>query len=116
MAAFKGVNRVLKPDGKFFIIEAHPFFRKGSEVVLETQKRFYVRDSGYKIDYKSKSDKNHWFTLDEMTKSINEAGLAILRIYEPDPSIALKEYNAAYYSMRLRYPAMIVYEICKVKP
>jgi SAM-dependent methyltransferase len=115
VAAFRCVNRVMKPNGRFYIIESHPFFGRASEVVLETGKDFCVREPSYKFEYKLKDDPHHWFTLEEMTKATCEGGLTILRIYEPDPSIALKEQNAAAYFFRLKCPAMIVYEICKIR-
>jgi len=37
-----------------------------------------------------------------------------LRIYEPDPSVALQQENAGGFAFRLKYPGMIVYEICKL--
>jgi len=115
VATFQCVNRVLKPNGRFYIIESHPFFGRTSEVLLETGEDFCVRETSYKIEYKSKDDPHHWFTLEEMTKATYESGLAVLQIYEPDPSITLKEENAQAYFFRLKCPSMIVYEICKAK-
>lgn len=113
--AFSCISRILKDNGRFFIIESHPFFGKIiQEIKSDTEEDFCIRSSDYKIEYKLKGDPHHWFTLDEMTRATSENGLAILRIYEPDPSIDLKHLNAKVYSFRLKYPGMIVYEICKI--
>ncbi len=115
VGAFRGVSRLLKKDGLFLIVESHPFFGQVlHEVVSESGEYFCLRSSGYKIEYRSKGDPHHWFTLDEMTKATSESGLAVLRIHEPDPALALKQENADAYAFRLKYPGMIVYEICKL--
>jgi len=113
--AFSSIRRILKDDGKCFVIESHPFFgRVLQEVVSDTGEYLCVRSPHYRIEYKLKSDVHHWFTLDEMTKATSASGLAIFRIHEPDPSPALKHENAAGYFFRLKYPGLIVYEICKM--
>jgi hypothetical protein len=53
-------------------------------------------------------------TVDEMTNALSENCLAICRIYEPDPSVELEKENSQLYKFFLKYPHMIVYEICKV--
>lgn len=112
---FAGISRVLKDDGKCFVIESHPFFGPvGQELLANTGEYFCVRSPHYKIEYKLKSDVHHWFTLEEMTKATSENGLAISRIYEPDPAMDLKKENAAAYAFRLKYPGMIVYDIRKM--
>ena len=73
-----------------------------------------MRSPHYKIEHKLKSDIHHWFTLEELTRATSESGLALLRIHEPDPSAALQQENPVGYSFRLKYPGLIVYEICKV--
>lgn len=115
--AFCGVNKLLKKNGKFYIIESHPFFGQiiREKITSDVVKYFYKSPFSYKIEYKEKDYPHHLFTLDEMTKAISESGLAILRIYEPDPSIDLKNEDLNVYSFRLKYPSMIVYEICKVR-
>lgn len=116
LAAFRSVSRLLKGDGRFFIIESHPFFGQVlREITSDTGEYFCIRPSGYKIEYKLESDPHHWFTLDEMTRAISESGLAVLRIHEPDPSIALKQEDSKSYAFRLKYPGSIVYEICKIR-
>jgi hypothetical protein len=50
-----------------------------------------------------------------MTSALSENHMAILRIYEPDPSVELEKENAQLYQFFLKYPHMIVYEICKVR-
>jgi uncharacterized protein len=113
--AFRGVSRLLKENGRFFIIESHPLFGHASrEMMAKDGEYYYIRPAGYKIEYKQKDYPHHWFTLDEMTKATSESGLAVFRIYEPDPSIALKKESPEAYSFRLKYPGMIVYEVCKV--
>jgi SAM-dependent methyltransferase len=115
VAAFRNISRLLKEDGRFLIIESHPCFGPVlHEVVSDSGEYFCIRPSGYKIEFKSRRDPHHWFTLDEMTTATSESGLAVLRIHEPDPGIALKHENAGAYSFRLKYPGMIVYEICKL--
>jgi SAM-dependent methyltransferase len=117
VAAFRSIGRLLKEDGRFLIIESHPCFgRVLHEVVSDSGEYFCIRPSGYKIEYRSKCDPHHWFTLDEMTRATSESGLAVLRIHEPDPAVAMKQENAGAYSFRLKYPGMIVYEICKLTP
>ena len=115
VAAFKSICRLLKEDGRFFIIESHPFFgRISKEIAAGNGEYFYMRPSDYKIDYKFNGFPHHWFTLDEMSSAINESGLAISRIYEPDPGVALKHDSVESYSFRMKYPGMIVYELIKV--
>ena len=117
VAAFRSISRLLKEDGRFLIIESHPCFGQVlHEVVSDSGEHFCLRPSGYKIEYRSKCDPHHWFTLDEMTRATSESGLVVLRIHEPDPAVALKQENAGAYSFRLKYPGMIVYEICKLTP
>jgi hypothetical protein len=114
-AAFQCVSELLKPTGRFYIIESHPCFGQAMrEIVSDRGEGFCVRPPGYRIEYKLKGDPHHWFTLEEMTRATSEAGLAVWRIHEPDPSPALKQDNPAAYSFRLKYPGMIVYEICKI--
>jgi len=113
--AFGGIRRVLKENGRCLVIESHPFFgRVFQEIPSDTGEFLCVRSPHYKIEYKLKSDVHHWFTLDEMTKATSENGLAISRIYEPDPSPALQHENPPGYLFRLKYPGLIVYEICKL--
>lgn len=115
VAAFRAIGRLLKEDGRFVIIENHPCFGNVlHEVVSDSGEYFCIRPSGYKIEYRSKRDPHHWFTLDEMTRATSESGLAVLRIHEPDPAVVLKQENADTYSFRLKYPGLIVYEICKL--
>ena len=109
------INRILKDQGRFFIIEAHPFFGQLAKgIKFSSQGRFHGRLPNYKIEYKSKNNPHHWFTLDEMTSGLSENGLAICRIYEPDPSAELEKENPQLFRFFLKYPHMIVYEICKV--
>jgi SAM-dependent methyltransferase len=113
--AFRGIRRVLKDDGRCLVIESHPFFGQAfREIQADNGQCFCVRSPHYKIEYRLKSDVHHWFTLDEMTRATSENGLAIYRIYEPDPALGLKHENASAYLFRLKYPGMIVYEICKL--
>lgn len=117
VAAFSCISRLLKDDGRFFIMEAHPAFgRVSQEITSDTGERFGIMPYGYKIKYKQKDDPHHWFTLDEMTRATSQSGMAVLRILEPDPAIALKRENPGQYSFHLKYPGMIVYEICKLHP
>jgi SAM-dependent methyltransferase len=114
--AFSSIARVMKDDGRCFIIESHPFFGQVfHEIPSGAGEYVCLRSPHYKIEYKLKSDIHHWFTLEEMTKATSENGLAILCIHEPDPSIDFKHENAEGYSFRLKYPAMIVYEMCKLR-
>ncbi len=113
--AFSCISRILKDDARFFIIEAHPCFVHTGEFLSDSGEYFLIRSAHYKIEYKLKGDFHHWFTLDEMTRATSENCLAVLRIYEPDPSAALKKENPESYSFRLKYPGMIVYEICKIR-
>ncbi len=109
------INRVLKDEGRFFIIEAHPFFGQLAKGITFSNKgHFHGRLPNYKIEYKAKDNPHHWFTLDEMTSGLSENCLAICRIYEPDPSVELEKENAHLFKFFLKYPHMIVYEICKV--
>ena len=109
------INRVLKNEGRFFIIEAHPFFGQLAKGITFSNKgHFHGRLPNYKIEYKAEDNPHHWFTLDEMTSGLSENCLAICRIYEPDPSVELKKENAQLFKFFLKYPHMIVYEICKV--
>lgn len=114
--ALNKINRILKDQGRFFIIEAHPFFGQFAKgITFSSEGHFHGRLSHYKIEYKRKDNPNHWFTLNEMTKALSENCLAILRIYEPDPSVELEKENSQLYKFFLKYPHMIVYEICKVR-
>lgn len=113
--AFSCISRILKDNGRFFIIEAHPCFGHMEAFLSDSGEYFLIRSAHYKIEYKLKGDFHHWFTLDEMTRATSENDLAVLRIYEPDPSAALKKENPESYSFRLKYPGMIVYEICKIR-
>jgi SAM-dependent methyltransferase len=109
------INRVLKDEGRFFIIEAHPFFGQLAKGITFSNKgHFHGRLPNYKIEYKAEDNPHHWFTLDEMTSGLSENCLAICRIYEPDPSVELEKENAQLFKFFLKYPHMIVYEICKV--
>jgi SAM-dependent methyltransferase len=113
--ALSEISKILKDQGRFFIIEAHPFFGQLAKgIKFSSQGHFHGRLPNYKIEYKHKDNPHHWFTLDEITKALNENALAICRIYEPDPSIELEKENAQLYNFFLKYPHMIVYEICKV--
>jgi hypothetical protein len=114
--AFSSIRRVLKDDGRCFVIESHPFFgRVFQEIPSSTGELLCVRSPHYKIEHRLKSDVHHWFTLEEMTAAASENGLAIARILEPDPALALKSANPAGYSFRLKYPGMIVYEFCALQ-
>jgi radical SAM protein with 4Fe4S-binding SPASM domain len=113
--AFGGIKRVLKDNGRCFVIESHPLFgRVFQEIPSNTGEPLCVRSPHYKIDYRLKSDVHHWFTLDEMTRATSENRLAVSRIFEPDPSPTLKSKNPSGYAFHLKYPGMIVYEICKI--
>ena len=115
--ALSKINRILKDQGRFFIIEAHPFFGQLAKgIKFSSQGHFHGHLPNYKIEFKHKDNPHHWFTLDEITKALNENGLAICRIYEPDPSAELEKENPQLYKFFLKYPHMIVYEICKVNP
>ena len=114
--ALSEIRRVMKDEGRFFIVEAHPFFGQLAKgITLSKEGRFHGRLPNYKLAYKAKDNPHHWFTLDEMTSALNENSLAICRIYEPDPSVELEKENPHLYSFYLKYPHLIVYEICKVK-
>jgi len=114
--ALSEISRVMKDQGRFFIIEAHPFFGQLAKGITSSSNgRFRGRLPNYKIEYKAKDNPHHWFTLDEMTSAFSENGLAICRIYEPDPSVELEKENPQLYRFYLKYPHLIVYEICKVK-
>lgn len=114
--ALSEIRRVMKDEGRFFIIEAHPFFGQLAKGITSSSNgRFHGRLPNYKIENKAKDNPHHWFTLDEMTSGLSENDLAICRIYEPDPSVELKKENAQLYNFFLKYPHMIVYEICKVR-
>jgi len=113
--ALSKITRILKDQGRFFIIEAHPFFGQLSKGITDSSEgHFHGRLPNYKIEFKRKDNPHHWFTLDEITKALNENDLAICRIYEPDPSVELEKENAQLFNFFLKYPHMIVYEICKV--
>ena len=110
------ISRIMKDQGRFFIIEAHPFFGQLAKgIKFSREGHFRGRLPNYKIEYKGKNNPHHWFTLDEMTRHLIENGLAICRIYEPDPSLELEKENAQLFKFFLKYPHMIVYEICKVR-
>jgi len=114
--ALSEISRILTDQGRFFIIEAHPFFGQlAKAITLSKDGRFHGRLPSYKIEYKAKDNPHHWFTLDEMTSALCENCLAICRIYEPDPSVELEKENPHLYRFYLKYPHLIVYEICKVK-
>ncbi len=109
------ISRILKDQGRFFIIEAHPFFGQLAKgIKFSSEGHFHGRLPNYKIEYKAKNNPHHWFTLDEMTSALSENSLAICRIYEPDPSVELEKENTQLFKFFLKYPHMIVYEICKV--
>ncbi len=113
-AVFRHIGRILKENGRFYIIEAHPVFGKLLwDIQLESGESLSILSSDYRIEYKQSYNPTHWFTLDEMTRATSESGLAISRIYEPDPSAALKQEDPARYAIRLKYPGMIVYDIVK---
>jgi len=113
--ALSKINRILKDQGRFFIIEAHPFFGQLSKgITTSNNGHFHGLLPNYKIEHKRKENPHHWFTLDEMTKALSENSLAICRIYEPDPSVELEKENPQLYKFFLKYPHLIVYEICKV--
>ncbi len=113
--ALSKINRILKNQGRFFIIEAHPFFGQLAKGIKYSKEgHFHGGLPNYKIEYKQKNNPHHWFTLDEMTSALNENGLAICRIYEPDPSVELEKENTQLFKFFLKYPHLIVYEICKV--
>ena len=114
--ALSEIRRVMKDEGRFFIIEAHPFFGQLAKGITSSSNgRFHGRLPNYKIEYQAKDNPHHWFTLDEMTRALSENCLAICRIYEPDPSIELEKENPHLYRFYLKYPHLIVYEICKMK-
>ena len=114
--ALSRINRILKDRGRFFIIEAHPFFGQLAKgIKFSSEGHFHGRLPNYKIEYKGKNNPHHWFTLNEITSALSENCLAICRIYEPDPSVELKKENAQLFKFFLKYPHMIVYEICKVR-
>ncbi len=114
--ALSEIRRVMKDEGRFFIIEAHPFFGQLAKGITSSSKgRFHGRLPNYKIEYNAKDNPHHWFTLDEMTRALSENGLAICRIYEPDPSVELEKENPHLYKFYLKYPHLIVYEICKAR-
>lgn len=114
--ALSEISRILTDQGRFFIIEAHPFFGQLAKGITHSKEgRFHGRLPNYRIEYKAKDNPHHWFTLDEMTSALCENHLAICRIYEPDPSVELKKENPHLYKFYLKYPHLIVYEICKVK-
>ena len=114
--ALSEIRRVMKDEGRFFIIEAHPFFGQLAKGITSSSNgRFHGRLPNYKIANKAKDNPHHWFTLDEMTSALSENFLAICRIYEPDPSVELEKENPHLYRFYLKYPHLIVYEICKVK-
>ncbi len=109
------IKRVMKDEGRLFIVEAHPFFGQLAKgITASSNGRFQGRLPNYKIEYKAKDNPHHWFTLDEMTSALNENSLAICRIYEPDPSVELEKETPHLYRFYLKYPHLIVYEICKV--
>jgi 2-polyprenyl-3-methyl-5-hydroxy-6-metoxy-1,4-benzoquinol methylase len=113
--ALSKINKLLKDQGRFFIIEAHPFFGQLAKgIKFSSEGHFHGRLPNYKIEFKAKNNPHHWFTLDEMTSALSENGLAICRIYEPDPSVELEKENAQLFKFFLKYPHLIVYEICKV--
>ncbi len=113
--ALSKINRILKDQGRFFIIEAHPFFGQLAKgIALSNGGHFRGCLPRYKIEHKHKDNPNHWFTLSEMTNALSENQMAILHIYEPDPSVELKKENAQLYKFLLKYPHLIVYEIGKV--
>jgi SAM-dependent methyltransferase len=114
--ALREIRRIMKDEGRFFIIEAHPFFGQLAKGITSSSNgRFHGRLPNYKIANKAKDNPHHWFTLDEMTSALNENSLAICRIYEPNPSVELEKENPHLYRFYLKYPHLIVYEICKVK-
>ena len=88
--ALSEISRIMKDQGRFFIIEAHPFFGQLAKgIKFSREGHFRGRLPNYKIEYKGKNNPHHWFTLDEMTRALIENGLAICRIYEPDPSVGI---------------------------
>lgn len=112
--AFAGVRRVLRRGGRCLIMESHPFFGQVfREVPGDTGELFCVRSPHYRIEYRRRTDVHHWFTLDEMTRATSEAGLTIVRIREPDPDPAWGDQDPSAYAFRLKYPALIVYEVCR---
>lgn len=112
---FQSVARVLKPTGRLFIIEAHPFFGTVMEEITSPDGEvFCIRQGDYRIEYKTPGELHHWFTLEEMTRAASEGGLAIIRIHEPEPSRSMQDSDPDGYRFRMRYPAMIVYEICRL--
>ena len=85
--ALSEISRILKDHGRFFIVEAYPFFGQlAKEITLSREGRFQGRLPNCKISYKAKDNPHHWFTLDEMTSALCQNYLAICRIYEPNPS------------------------------
>jgi SAM-dependent methyltransferase len=104
------IRRVMKDAGRFFIIEAHPFFGQLAKgITLSKEGRFHGCLPNYKIAYKANDNPHHWFTLDEMTSALSENGLAICRIYEPDPSVELEKENPHLYRFYLKYPMQPTY-------
>ena len=113
---FRGVHKLLKEDGRFFIIESHPFFGQLFMTAYSSEggENYYKSNYSYKVEHKENNYPHHWFTLDELTKATYESGLVIRRIHEPDPSIELKNEDKNTYTFRIKHPAMIVYEISKL--
>jgi uncharacterized protein len=113
--ALSNISKVMKDDGKLYIIELHPFFGQYPQGYLSENNEYtFPPFPRYKIEYQPKEDLHHWFTLEELTRATSENKLALLRIYEPNPSIEMEKENETLYQFLLRYPGMIVYEICKV--
>lgn len=113
--AFRSVRRLLQDQGRFYIIESHPFFgRTLGEVVSDQGDNLLIREAHYKFEYKPQDDLDHWFTLDELSRASNESGLAISRIYEPNPSPLMNHIDPNRYEYCLHYPRLIVYEMCKM--
>lgn len=111
---FRCVSRLLRSDGRFFVIESHPCLGHSISELQVGNRTYYVHTGHYKFRHKPPSDDHHFFTLAEMTQAGAEAGLAIAKIHEPEPSPALKRDNARGYDFRLRFPAMIVYEFIPI--
>lgn len=107
------VSRLLKPTGTCLVVESHPCFGRAIGTSFDAQGReVCLCRPGYKIEHRESGDPHHWFTLEEMTTAAADAGLALRRIREPEPSIIWRDRSAEAYNFRLKYPGMIVYEFC----
>lgn len=124
---FKQIKRVLKDDGKIYVIEAHPCFHEGKmlpasitydlvngEYYSGTEDKCLFLRRPYKIKDMRPGEHVHWFTLSEMTNAFYRNGLAVTRIMEPEPNPILKNENPDSYEYFSKYCGMIVYEVQKL--